>query len=199
MGRHVGLEPKSLVYTGSSQAGFGWLTPSTPGPGALGHTLDSPGAQQFRAPRSWISPGAQQFRAPGPWIFPDAHPSAPPSRAPAPPVALRGWLPGSLSLTALPGAEPAYPSLDVQLVLELPVGPCLSCPGLFPLDEAVGRVALDADIVGWVVLLCNETPGGTSDAECLPWSTEGRPLSPIPTRRGAPEFTGRRAQVQKLQ
>lgn len=185
MGRHVGLEPKSLVYTGSSQAGFGWLTPSTLGPGALAHTLDSPGAQQFRAP--------------GPWIFPDAHPSAPPSRAPAPPVALRGWLPGSLSLTALPGAEPAYPSLDVQLVLELPVGPCLSRPGLFPLDEAVGRIALDADIVRWVVLLCNETPGGTSDAERLPWSTEGRPLSPIPTRRGAPEFTGRRAQVQKLQ
>ena len=45
------------------------------------------------------------------------------------------------------------PSLDVQLVLELPVGPWLSGPGLFPPDEAVGLVALDGDVVRWVVLL----------------------------------------------
>lgn len=45
------------------------------------------------------------------------------------------------------------PSLDIQLVLELPVGQWLSGPGLFPLDEAVGLVAVDGDVVGWVVLL----------------------------------------------
>lgn len=33
MGRHVGLGPRSLVYTGSSHTGFGWLTLSTPCPG----------------------------------------------------------------------------------------------------------------------------------------------------------------------
>ena len=168
-------------------------------PRSLAHTLDSPGTQQSMPPGPGSLLVSSSSAPPGPGSPPTPARSAAPSRAPAPPVALRGWLPGSPSLTALPGAEPAYPSLDVQLVLELPVGPCLSRPGLFPLDEAVGRVALDADIVGWVVLLCNETPGSTSDAECLPWSTEGRPLSPIPTRRGAPEFTGRREQVQKLQ
>ena len=160
-GPHVGLKPRSLVYTGSRQTGFGWLTLSTPCPGALAH--------------------------PGFPLMP-AH-SAPGSRAPGRPVSMRGWLPGSLSLTALLGAKPTYPSLDIQLVLELPVGQWLSGPGLFPLDEAVGLVAVDGDVVGWVVLLCNETPGDTCDAECLRWSTEGRPLSAIPTETGAPDFT----------
>lgn len=133
----------------------------------------------------------------GPWISPDAHPFRTLLG-----VGRRGCLPGSLRLTALLGAESAHPSLDVQLVLELPVGPRLPGPGLFPADEAVGLVAADGDIVGSVVLLCKRPPpppGDTCDAECLPWTTEGRPVSAIPTGTGAPDFTRRREQVPSLQ
>lgn len=117
----------------------------------------------------------------GPWISPDAHPFRTLFG-----VGRRGCLPGSLRLTALLGAESAHPSLDVQLVLELHVGPRLPGPGLFPADEAVGLVAADGDIVGSVVLLCKRPPHA-------PETPVMRNASPGP-RRGDPFLPSRQEQ-----
>ena len=146
------------------------------------------------------------------WTVPDAHPfcsarpciprmparSTPHSRAPGRPVSMRGWLPGSPSLTALLGAESTYLSLDVQLVLELPVGPLLSGPGLFPPDEAVGLVALDGDVVRWVVLLCNETPETPVMRDASATPRTGDPFLPSRQKQELPSSPGRE-QLQRLE
>ena len=143
--------------------------------------------------------GAQHGLSPTPTrsaLLGPASPGCPP--VPRPTLMPRGWLPGSPSLTALLGAESTYPSLDVQLVLELPVGPWLSGPGLFPPDEAVGLVALDGDVVRWVVLLCNKTPETPVMRDASATPRTGDPFLPSRQKQELPSSPGRE-QLQRLE
>lgn len=71
--------------------------------------------------------------------------------------------------------EAASPHLgpDVQLKLEIQGGHSSSGPGLFPLDEAAGLVAMHGDVMGWAVSFCNENPGHTPEPQGCLWAAEG--------------------------
>lgn len=78
---------------------------------------------------------------------------------------------------ALQEAASPHLGLDVQLELEIQGGRSSSGPGLFPLDEAAGLVAMHGDVMGWAVSFCNENPGHTPEPQGCLWAAEGRPAS----------------------
>ena len=63
------------------------------------------------------------------------------------------------------GTAGAHLPLDVQLVLEVPVGRAQVAPRPLPTDEALGRVAAHADVAGWAVHFCRENPGDAAEPE----------------------------------
>ena len=89
------------------------------------------------------------------------------------------------------GAESTHQSLDVQLVLELPVGQGVSGHRLFPLDQTVRHVAVHADVVGRAVYFCNENPGRSLSHQAATGPQRPDPVLWAAHRWSAPGVTWR--------
>ena len=189
----VVAERTCLVYTGSRRSWRkeppspgGCRQRGRPGPVRPASACSPPSPDGFRGaaggvPSPWDRPrgdrpagGTVSSSAPPPRL---THPCGAAGTAPTRRGAGR-W--SALWVDAVrPGAERTDLFLDAQLVVEVPGGRGVSRPGRVPEDLAVGRVAVDADVVGRAVYFCEGDRGQGPEPQGL------RPRSARRASRGS--------------